>query len=202
MIFNFKGFKKNMEKKFTQAEEAKKTTKNNQSQDTTENLSKQSLSEDYAQDQQALLAENQKLQLEMEQIKKRNEELMYALASKENDNRRLLNEIENEKRKALQKFTKSISVSFDDLLRILKNNENDAIRMVFNKLMKALEENHLHIITPKKGDVFDPQVHNAISSIQSNEMPNGTIADVLSSCYKVYDQVVNTAMVVVVNNEC
>ena len=122
--------------------------------------------------------------------------VLYALAESEDYKKRLLNSIELEGDKVLQKFTKAISAPFDDLLRVLNREKNEALQMIFNKLLKALGDNKIEIVQPCVGDEFDPEIHNAISTIPNPDIESGKIADVLSFCYKANGKVVVTSMVV------
>ena len=49
------------------------------------------------------------------------------------------------------------------------------------------------------GDTFDPQLHNAISMVDSDELESGQIAAVFQTGYKIGDKIIRHAMVQVVN---
>ncbi len=49
------------------------------------------------------------------------------------------------------------------------------------------------------GDEFDPNIHNAISKIDSEELKENTIAQVYQTGYKIGDKIIRHAMVVVAN---
>ena len=49
------------------------------------------------------------------------------------------------------------------------------------------------------GDAFDPQLHNAISMVDSDELESGQIAAVFQTGYKIGDKIIRHAMVQVVN---
>ena len=49
------------------------------------------------------------------------------------------------------------------------------------------------------GDTFDPQLHNAISMVDSDELESGQIAAVFQKGYKIGDKIIRHAMVQVVN---
>ena len=50
---------------------------------------------------------------------------------------------------------------------------------------------------PSKGKPFDPSVHEALSSEETNEFPNGTVTQVFKKPYKLHDRVVRAGQVVV-----
>ena len=49
------------------------------------------------------------------------------------------------------------------------------------------------------GDTFDPQLHNAISMVDSDELESGQIAAVFQTGYKIGDKIIRHAMVQVVH---
>ena len=49
------------------------------------------------------------------------------------------------------------------------------------------------------GDAFDPQLHNAVSMVDSDELESGQIAAVFQTGYKIGDKIIRHAMVQVVN---
>ena len=49
------------------------------------------------------------------------------------------------------------------------------------------------------GDTFDPQLHNAISMVDSDELESGQIAAVFQTGYKIGDKIIRHAMVQVTN---
>ena len=49
------------------------------------------------------------------------------------------------------------------------------------------------------GDTFDPQLHNAISMVDSDELESGQIAAVFQTGYKIGDKIIRHALVQVVN---
>lgn len=51
----------------------------------------------------------------------------------------------------------------------------------------------------EKGDAFDPEFHNAISSVDSDELESDTIACVFQKGYKLGDKIIRHAMVQTVN---
>ena len=76
---------------------------------------------------------------------------------------------------------------------ILKGVEliSDQIDKSFNKLkIEAYGE---------VGDEFDPQLHNAVSMVDSDELESNRIANVFQKGYKIGDKIIRHAMVQVVN---
>lgn len=151
---------------------------------------------------------NENLKNEIEQLKKENLELkdkvekcLYVIAEKDNIIKKTKNDIVNESQLALQKFIKSNGSAIDDLMRILRKSDDNALKMVFNKFIKSFEDNNIIIKFPEKGDAFDPMIHNAVSCIVDSQSKDNTVADAMSAYYIVCDKVILNAMVVVVKND-
>ena len=72
------------------------------------------------------------------------------------------------------------------------------LEMINNQLLKAFEK--LNITSfGEVGQVFDPELHNAISSVDNDEMESDTIAMVYQKGYKTGDKIIRHCMVQTVN---
>ena len=182
MFNKFKKGLKDMKKNFTE-NELKKKNPNNTKQ---EKISPEK-------------EEIQFLKKENQELKDKIQNCLYALAGKEDDLKKMKNDLENQGKFVLQKFIKSTGPSIDDLMRILNKSEDSALKMVFSKLLKAFEENKVVITMPQVGDEFNPEMHNAVSSVSDPKLKNGVIAASMSGSYSVFGTVVLNAMVVVNN---
>ena len=74
------------------------------------------------------------------------------------------------------------------------------IEMTRDSLLRALEQNKIFRYEPEVGELFDHNVHQAISQIQNPELEDGTIADSFQAGYNLGDRVLKHAMVVIVKN--
>ena len=70
--------------------------------------------------------------------------------------------------------------------------------LIQNQLTKSFEKLKVEAYG-KVGDTFDPNLHNAISKIESDELGENTLAQVFQTGYKIGDKVIRHAMVVVAN---
>ena len=75
----------------------------------------------------------------------------------------------------------------------------DGIRLVQKEFHRILEENGVRKIKTK-GGMFDPHVHEAVSAVETNEYPDGTIAEEVRSGYLLNDRLLRPAQVIVVKN--
>ena len=64
------------------------------------------------------------------------------------------------------------------------------------QLVAAFERNLMKEVAPAAGDKFDPNVHQAISSVPS-EFPEGAVVQLLQKGYTIADRVLRPALVMV-----
>ncbi len=72
------------------------------------------------------------------------------------------------------------------------------IELISNQLGKSFEKLKIEQYG-KVGDEFDPNLHNAVSMVDSDELKSNQIAQVFQTGYKIGDKIVRHAMVQVVN---
>lgn len=72
------------------------------------------------------------------------------------------------------------------------------IELIGEQLKKSFEKLSIEVFG-EIGDSFDPNLHNAISSVENDELPENSIAAVYQKGYKVKDKIIRHAMVQVAN---
>ena len=92
---------------------------------------------------------------------------------------------------------------YDNLERALQQETADAafkkgVEMTMNELVKILTGLGVEIFG-QVGDPFDPNLHNAVMHIESDELEENVIAQVFQKGFKIGDKVVRFAMVQVAN---
>ena len=92
---------------------------------------------------------------------------------------------------------------YDNLERALNQETTDAaykkgVEMTMNELTKIFTSLGVEIFG-NVGDEFDPNLHNAVMHIESEELGENTIAAVFQKGFKIGDKVVRFAMVQVAN---
>ena len=92
--------------------------------------------------------------------------------------------------------------NFERGLAAVPENEKDTplasgMEMVYRQLVKQLEDLG---VTPIEavGQEFDPNFHNAVMQVESEEYPSGTVAQEFQKGYKYHDAVIRYSMVCVV----
>ena len=92
---------------------------------------------------------------------------------------------------------------YDNLERALNQETTDAaykkgVEMTMNELVKIFTGLGVEIFG-NAGDAFDPNLHNAVMHIESEELGENTISQVFQKGFKIGDKVVRFAMVQVAN---
>jgi molecular chaperone GrpE len=69
----------------------------------------------------------------------------------------------------------------------------EGVRLTYEQLVKVMEKNHIKEIACD-GE-FDPEVHQAVMQVDSDEHESGQIVQVLQKGYMMKDRVLRPAMV-------
>jgi molecular chaperone GrpE len=156
-------------------------------------------SEDAAQDEVLkLLAENAAL---------KEQALRYA-ADAENTKRRAEREANDARAYAIQKFARDLLDAADSLASAVEhapkgsgdpavNNLVTGIEMTEKALQTAFERNGLKRVNPGKGDKFDPNLHQAMMEQPVDDVPPGSVVQVMQTGYELLGRLVRPAMVIV-----
>ena len=134
------------------------------------------------------------------------DEQLRALANEQNLRRRHQQEIADTHKFAGQKFAVEM-LSVKDYLEmaLLDQSGNfDALKMgvqmTLNELQKAFDATQIKEINPKAGDKLDPNIHQAMQAVASEQEPN-TVVGVMKKGYTLSDRVLRPAMVTVAQKE-
>ena len=134
------------------------------------------------------------------------DEQLRALANEQNLRRRHQQEIADTHKFAGQKFAVEMLPVKDYLeMALLDQSGNfDALRMgvqmTLNELQKAFDATQIKEINPKAGDKLDPNIHQAMQAVASEQEPN-TVVGVMKKGYTLSDRVLRPAMVTVAQKE-
>ena len=92
---------------------------------------------------------------------------------------------------------KAILPVIDDFERALAATEDEGVQLIYNKMMKILEQKGLKAMEVK-GEKFDENLHEAITRIPAaEENQKGLVVDVVEKGYYLNDKVLRYAKVVV-----
>lgn len=102
-------------------------------------------------------------------------------------------------------FAKSDTVKellpvIDNLERALQSEQQDfdglkkGVEMTFESLMSTLKKLGIEVYG-ESGDIFDPNLHNAVMHIEDENLKDGEIVDIFQKGYKIGDRIIRPAMV-------
>ena len=93
----------------------------------------------------------------------------------------------------------------DDFERALKdvnveNKSNSGFNLIYNKLIDIFKQQGLEVMDVKPKDVFDAEIHEAVTQIpSSDDFSKGEIVDIISPGYKLGELIIRYPKVVVAN---
>ncbi len=133
-------------------------------------------------------------------VKEKNDELLRTLAEFANYKKRLERDQILQKANMKGDIVKRFLPAMDDMLRALQNAPDDpwveGIQLIYRKMENALEAEGITKIEAE-GAEFDPNFHEAVSQVPSEEHESGTIVEVLQQGYMLGERVIRPAMVLV-----
>ena len=131
---------------------------------------------------------------------------LRAHADFENSKRRLEKDKSNAISYANESFAKDILAvmdSFESAITAMNSNEDEnseiltnmkeGIDLTFNQLKKILEKNHIKEVDCS-GE-FDPELHQAIMKVESDDHEEGAVVQVMQKGYTIKDRILRPAMV-------
>tara|TARA_E500000178_G_scaffold135575_1_gene135591 strand:+ start:3186 stop:3686 length:501 start_codon:yes stop_codon:yes gene_type:complete len=126
---------------------------------------------------------------------------------------RLFAEFENYKRRTAKERIELFKTAGKDVLSSLvpvledfkraislegSNSDDDGINLIYNKFNETLKNQGLIEVEVNIGDIFDAEIHEAISQIPAEEdSQKGKIIDIIQGGYKVGDNIITYPKVVV-----
>lgn len=149
------------------------------------------------------------LQTQVEVLKQtvasEHDKMVRAVAEADNIRKRTAQDIERERKYALEKFINSLMPVYDALEKALeysdRNNEAtkatlDGVENTLTLFLKELSSFGVERLDPT-GQPFDPNLHQAISMVPSADVPNGHVLSTMQKGFTLNGRVVRPAMVVV-----
>ena len=127
--------------------------------------------------------------------------VLYAKAEGENVRRRAMEDMDKARKFALEKFSGELLAVKDSLEAALGvdnatlESYRDGVELTLKQLTSVFEKFHVSEINPV-GEKFDPNKHQAISTVESDAEPN-TVINVLQKGYLLNDRVLRPALVMV-----
>jgi molecular chaperone GrpE len=153
----------------------------------------------------ATAEETEALKAEVAELR---EKMLRVAADAENAKRRAERDANDARAYAIQKFARDLLGVADNLQRAMQHAPRDAedplvknlaigLEMTEKELLAAFERNGLKRLDPERGAKFDPHQHQAVMEQPADDVPGGSVLQVLQSGYDLFGRVVRPAMVVV-----
>ena len=148
--------------------------------------------------EQQLAAANERAQAEKDQA-------LRALAEMENLRRRAAQDVEKAQKFALEKFAGDLLPVIDSLERALEHTDKDnadfkaiyeGVELTLKSLLNTIEKYGVLQIDPQ-GTPFDPNKHEAMSMVESADVPPNSVVAVMMKGYELNGRVLRPAMVMV-----
>ena len=156
--------------------------------------------------------------IENDEVENETDELKGELVKEKDNFLRLFAEFENYKKRTSKERIELFSTAnkelmtvllpiLDDFERGLKEIEKssdkvllDGMKLIYNKFKNTLSQKGLILIEVKQGDVFDAEIHEAISQIPApSKKLKGKIIDTVEKGYKLGETIIRFPKVVIGN---
>ena len=151
-----------------------------------------------------------------EVVETKEEQLQKALDEKNDQFLRLYAEYDNFRKRSQKEkqdiYTSSKADVIKELLPVLDNFDRAAnntecsfedykkgIDLIFNQFSEILNKTGVESYG-ERGDAFDPNIHNAVMTVEDDELGVNQIASVFSKGYKLGDRIIREAVVTVANS--
>jgi molecular chaperone GrpE len=136
------------------------------------------------------------------------EKMLRVAADAENAKRRAERDANDARAYAIQKFARDLLGVADNLQRAMQHAPRDSddplvknlaigLEMTEKELLAAFERNGLKRVDPERGEKFDPHQHQAVMEQPADDVPGGSVLQVLQSGYDLFGRIVRPAMVIV-----
>ena len=182
-----------MKSKYFMSKSQKKTTTQLNQEDKQKNIDAQELSNENEQTES------------LDDLKAKIAELegaiLYAKAETENFRKRSIDEMDKARKYAIENFASEILLvkdSFDAALMVDESsleNYKEGIELTSKQLTSVFEKLNIQEVNPK-GEIFDPNFHEAMTMVESDQDAN-TIISVMQKGYTLNNRVLRPALVTV-----
>jgi molecular chaperone GrpE len=133
------------------------------------------------------------------------QDMLRMQADMENLRKRLVREHEKSRRRTLERFMGDLLPVRDSLERGLEAANDPAAtvealtegkQLIMKMLNKVMGDHGLQVIDPV-GEAFDPEKHEAMTMLTSDQHEENTVIDVIEKGYQLHDRLIRPAKVVV-----
>jgi molecular chaperone GrpE len=149
------------------------------------------------------------LETDLHKLQEERDQLFERVARVQADFRNAQKRLENEKIQAIQyansKLISALIPVIDDFERAAGQDPAKAdaatllkgLELVYQKLMKVLQDQHVEVIEPHPGTPFDPNLHQALMQQKDDRYTEPTVTQLLQKGYAVHGRTLRPAQVAV-----
>jgi molecular chaperone GrpE len=138
-----------------------------------------------------------------EQIEEHKDGWLRTRADFDNYKKRVQRDATRSYQDAMTSVVKVFLSAADDLERALKNEPEgkdldswiSGIQLIHQKLITQMKNLGVERMDINPGDVFDPNIHEAITQEDHDEFKEGQIIDIVQPGYRISDRIIRPAMV-------
>ncbi len=154
---------------------------------------------------QAEISQEQSVEQVLADLAEAKDHVLRTQAEMQNLRRRMERDVENAHKYALEKFVGELLPVVDNLERAIgaidSTNEEfkavgEGIELTLKSFLDVLGRFKVDTLDPK-GESFDPELHQAMSMLEMQEVKPNTVVDVFQKGYTLNGRLVRPAMVVV-----
>lgn len=149
-----------------------------------------------------------KIALLSEALESEKDKSLRAQAEVENIRRRASIEQLNTRKFAIESFATELlsvkdSLDLAEQVELSADNENviskmqEGLSLTLKQLEHIFEKFSIKIVSPEIGDKLDPEVHQAMTIVPSDEVNPNCVIDVIQKGYQLHDRLLRPAMVVI-----
>lgn len=130
---------------------------------------------------------------------------LRAQADAQNVKRRAEQDVEKARKFALERFSGDLLPVVDNLERALESAAGDeeiikpiaeGVELTLKSLQDVLGKNKIEVVDPQ-GEPFDPNLHQAMSMVENNEVEPNSVIAVMQKGYTLNGRLIRPAMVMV-----
>ncbi len=145
------------------------------------------------------------LQVELEKAQKQIADYKTLVADFDNSRKRLMQDAERTRKYAHEPLAKDILSALDNLDRAVdaatkageSSNLVSGVKATQSLMLDLLKRYGVQKMPIESGSEFDPNLHQAVSAVPSEDVAPGAVVQVLQSGFTIHDRVLRPASVIV-----
>lgn len=112
-------------------------------------------------------------------------QLARALADYDNFRKRTEREQEVLKERLTAQMFSKVLPALDMLMEVQKHLQDAGLAMAINEFVRTLKEEQIELIDAKQGEMFDENLHEAVETVELDDMEDGAVTEQVATGWKV-----------------